>query len=88
MFDSTASAKRKTRIWRGLDASLTLLLWVAVISVATQPACAYVDPGSGLFALQLIGTSIAGAIFLIRRRLRSLIRSLHRGRSNERGRPE
>jgi hypothetical protein len=56
---------------------------VAVLCVIAQPAYAYVDPGSGLFAVQLIGTTIAGAIFLIRRRLRRIIRFLHLGRNNE-----
>ena len=56
---------------------------LAMLCVLAQPACAYVDPGSGLFAVQLIGTSIAGMIFLIRRRLRRIIRSLHLGRNND-----
>jgi hypothetical protein len=31
----------------------------------------------------LIGSTIAGAIFLIRRRLRRILRFLHMGRNNE-----
>jgi len=31
-----------------------------------------VDPGSGLFALQVMSTTVAGVIFVIRRRLRML----------------
>jgi len=61
---------------------------LAMLCALTQPAYAYVDPGSGLFAVQLIGTSIAGMIFLIRRRLRRIIRSLHLGRNNEREKVE
>jgi len=56
---------------------------LAMLCVLARPAYAYVDPGSGLFAVQLIGTSIAGMIFLIRRRLRRIIRSLHLGRNND-----
>lgn len=56
---------------------------LAVLCALAQPAYAYVDPGSGLFAVQLIGTTIAGAIFLIRRRLRRILRFLHMGRNNE-----
>jgi hypothetical protein len=56
---------------------------VAVLCALAQPAYAYVDPGAGLFAAQLIGTSIAGLIFLIRRRLRRIIRALHLGRNND-----
>jgi hypothetical protein len=41
-------------------------LILAVFCMLAQPAYAYVDPGSGLFAAQLIGTSVAGMIFLLR----------------------
>ena len=37
-----------------------------------RPAYAYVDPGSGLFLVQGIGTFIAGVFFYIRRRLKML----------------
>jgi hypothetical protein len=37
-----------------------------------RPAYAYVDPGSGLFLVQGIGTFVAGVFFYIRRRLKLL----------------
>jgi hypothetical protein len=58
----------------GIDLSLTALLFLALLCVLAQPAYAYVDPGSGLFALQIISTTFAGMIFMLRRRLRSLFR--------------
>jgi len=43
-----------------------------VINLAAQPAYAYVDPGSGLLALQIIGSTVAGGMYLIRKRIRDL----------------
>jgi hypothetical protein len=59
-----------------LDLSLTALLFLAAFCALAQPAYAYVDPGSGLFAFQIISTTLAGMIFMLRKRLRSLIRSM------------
>jgi len=53
--------------------SLTVIEVLAVLCVFTQPAYAYIDPGSGLFALQTISTTILGIVFLIRRKVRRLI---------------
>jgi hypothetical protein len=62
-----------------------VLQWAALFCAIAQPANAYVDPGSGLFALQLIGTCFAGMLFLIRKRLRRIIRLLHVGRNGNQG---
>ena len=56
--------------------SLTALLTLAVLCALAQPAYAYVDPGSGLFAFQIISTTMAGMIFMLRRRLRSILRGM------------
>jgi hypothetical protein len=64
---------------------VTVLQIVAVLCASAQPAYAYVDPGSGLFALQIISTSFAGMIFLIRRRLHRLFRSMYPGQNSENG---
>jgi hypothetical protein len=51
-----------------------LVLQIAIILCAiAQPAYAYVDPGSGLLAFQVIGTTFAGVIFMIRKQLRRLL---------------
>jgi hypothetical protein len=49
---------------------------LAVLCALAQPAYAYVDPGSGLLALQIISTTFAGMIFLIRRRVRGFLRRI------------
>jgi hypothetical protein len=56
--------------------SLTALLVFAVLCALAQPAYAYVDPGSGLFAFQIISTTMAGMIFMLRSRLRSILRGM------------
>jgi hypothetical protein len=59
-----------------LNLVLTALLTGAILCALAQPAYAYVDPGSGLFAFQIISTSFAGMVFILRRRLRSLFSSM------------
>lgn len=39
-----------------------------------QPAHAYVDPGSGLLIFQVVGSMLTGACFMLRRKLRTLLR--------------
>ena len=57
---------------------------VAVLCALAQPAYAYVDPGSGLLAFQIISTTFAGMIFMLRRRLRAVLR-LMTGQSGLKG---
>jgi hypothetical protein len=56
--------------------SLLVLLGVAQIFVllaaAVKPARAYVDPGSGLLFFQMGGSMLAGALFVMRARIRKL----------------
>jgi uncharacterized membrane protein (DUF4010 family) len=72
-------------LYAGLNFSLTVFSILAVLCAFAQPAYAYVDPGSGLFAFQIISTTVAGMIFMLRRRLHGLIRSLtmHSGPKSE-----
>jgi len=58
------------------DFSLTAFSILVMLCALAQPAYAYVDPGSGLFAFQLMSTTIAGMIFMLRKRLHKLFRSL------------
>jgi hypothetical protein len=41
---------------------------------AAKPANAYVDPGSGLLFLQVGGSMLAGAMFVLRAKIRKLFR--------------
>jgi hypothetical protein len=58
--------------------SRTLLIVLAIaqfitLAVAFQkPAYAYADPGSGLLFLQVAGSMAAGALFIVRSKLRKL----------------
>ncbi len=45
---------------------------LAIICAVERPAYGYVDPGSGLLAVQILGTTFAGMIFILRRNLRSI----------------
>jgi hypothetical protein len=52
-------------------ASLELALLLAVL---TKPAYGYVDPGSGLLAVQVGGSMLAGGLFFLRSKIRRLFR--------------
>ncbi len=60
--------------------SRTLLVVLAVAQFITlaiafqKPAYAYADPGSGLLLLQIAGSMAAGALFIVRSKLRKLFR--------------
>jgi hypothetical protein len=45
-----------------------------ILIVLEQQAHAYVDPGSGLLMFQVGGSMLAGACFMLRRKLRRLFR--------------
>lgn len=48
---------------------------ILVLSVAAvKPAHAYVDPGSGLLFFQVGGSMLAGALFVLRAKVRKLLR--------------
>jgi hypothetical protein len=48
---------------------------VAALAAAFQrPAYAYADPGSGLLFLQVAGSMLAGALFIVRSKLRRIFR--------------
>ena len=61
---------------RSFSRTLLILLAIAqfiTLAVAFQkPAYAYADPGSGLLFLQVAGSMAAGALFIVRSKLRKL----------------
>lgn len=60
----------KRHAWR-----LFCLIQVIVFLIAAEkPANAYVDPGSGLLFLQVGGSMLAGALFVLRQKIRKLLR--------------
>jgi hypothetical protein len=51
----------------------------SLLLTTERPAQAYIDPGSGLLALQMLGATVAGGFFLLRHKLGKLFR----GKPNE-----
>ena len=48
-------------------------IWIfAVLCIIERPAYAYVDPGSGLFFFQVIGSTFVGFGYLARKRIAQL----------------
>ena len=50
-------------------ASMELMVLLAALA---KPAYGYVDPGSGLLAVQVGGSMLAGGLFILRSKLRRL----------------
>jgi hypothetical protein len=57
---------------RSLFYLLGLLQVVIFLVAAVKPAHAYVDPGSGLLFFQVGGSMLAGALFVLRTKIRKL----------------
>lgn len=51
---------------------LGLIQIVIFLAAAAKPAHAYVDPGSGLLVFQVGGSMLAGALFVLRTKIRKL----------------
>jgi hypothetical protein len=59
---------------RFLPLLLAIVGFAAFFVAAERPALAYVDPGSGLLALQTAASVVAGFAFYLRRRIRAFFR--------------
>ena len=66
----SGSSIRRRRV---LLLAVTIVQFVGALSIAERHAYAYIDPGPGLFALQMLGASIVGGIYFLRHKLRSLV---------------
>jgi hypothetical protein len=77
----------ENEVWLKLGALLVFFLVVpkmlAVLSVPTQPARAYVDPDSEPFAFQILSNIVAGAVYFIRKGPYSLFSISHIIPTNE-----
>ncbi len=56
---------------------------VVLLAALTKPAYGYVDPGSGLLAVQVGGSMLAGGLFILRSRLRRLFNITSNGEKLE-----
>jgi len=68
---------------------LGLLQIVVFLAAVAKPAHAYVDPGSGLLAFQVGGSMLAGALFVLRSKIRKLFgrRNTTKSETESQGRP-
>ncbi|HSY36674.1 MAG TPA: hypothetical protein VK814_13045 [Acidobacteriaceae bacterium] len=57
---------------RLISVCLTIVCCACLMLATERRAMAYVDPGSGLLALQSIGSMLAAAAFFMRRRIMGL----------------
>ncbi len=64
------------RMNRFISLSLSLFIGVCLLFASQHAAWGYVDPGSGLLAMQSIASVLAAAGFFLRRQIRELF---HRG---------
>lgn len=51
-----------------------VLEMAVLLAALARPAYGYVDPGSGLLAVQVGGSMLAGALFILRTKIRKLFR--------------
>lgn len=58
---------------RSIYFAFLAILAFAALCVTAHPAYAYIDPGSGLFFVQVIGSTFVGFGFLVRKRVRDFI---------------
>jgi hypothetical protein len=59
---------------RLISFALTMFPWVCVLLATERRAMAYVDPGSGLLALQSFASVMAAVGFFLRRRIMGLFK--------------
>jgi len=76
---STGRDMHLYRFYSPLDFLLITLQILAVLGALEQPAHAYADPGSGLLAFQILSTTFAGFIFILRRRVHQLFKRMTEG---------
>jgi hypothetical protein len=62
------------RIERTALAAFTAVEVAILLIALAKPAYGYVDPGSGLLAIQVGGSMLAGALFIVRTKIRKLFR--------------
>jgi len=61
-------------------------LWLMIVLASTaRPAYAYVDPGTGLLLFQVVGSTFAGIMFLLRKHLRQFFGRFSRHSTREAG---
>ena len=59
---------------RPILAALAVVELLVLLAALAKPAYGYVDPGSGLLAVQVGGSMLAGGLFILRSKIRKLFR--------------
>jgi hypothetical protein len=67
---------RKRR--KSLEVALALFSIALWLGTSAKPLYAYTDPGTGLMAIQIVGSTFAGFLFLIRKRIINLFGRLNK----------
>lgn len=62
------------RIERAALVGFTAIELTILLMAFAKPAYGYVDPGSGLLAIQVGGSMLAGGLFILRSKIRKLFR--------------
>lgn len=70
-----------------LALALLVIQVLAILCALAKPAYAYVDPGSGLLAFQMFSTTFAGVIFMVRKRLRTFLKTAFLTKSSDAKKP-
>jgi hypothetical protein len=63
-----------SRASRLLMVLLTIAQVITLVVASQRPAYAYADPGSGLLLIQIASSMMAGALFMVRSKLRRVFR--------------
>lgn len=79
---------RRSRTRSILIGLLSLGPLIGLFLMIEAQAQAYVDPGSGLFTLQILGASFAGGLFFLRQKLRKLFARGHKAQEKESSQPK
>lgn len=62
-----------TGVFRAFYAACVFFWLFITINSIARPAYAYVDPGTGLFAIQVLGSTFAAMTFMLRKRIRGFL---------------
>jgi hypothetical protein len=71
--DEKPNKKVHHRAWTWLCGILAVGQIAGLILLTENPARAYVDPGSSLLTLQILGASAAGGLYMLRQKLRKVL---------------
>ena len=66
------------RLARTVYSGLAVTWVICALCVCVRPAYAYADPGSGLFLMQVAGTTFLGLTYFVRNKVRRVLLRIFR----------